>query len=341
MARIGWIDAAKALGIFAVYLGHFGAEVGLFHPFVFQYHVPLFFFLAGCTRRLRKRTVKEGVLGATRKLLLPFFLFGLMYLAVYVLVTNSVAELPAQLLILAKGAPRNQFAATSLWFLSCLWVLEVGFSLLEGLRPPLLAVLAAGIQVVVYRLLPVNPTADPKGWYNVDSALAYAVFFILGYVLLPLLDRVIRGEGGAVRWVKHGVGILCMAYAVWMFVTQSEPYVRWYFEVPFFDVIGSVLHPLVLMIAVMYAASFLAGFDFATRAGRSTLYLCGNENALRLMLPVLLQTLGLNLTVQAPLSAMVVIGCLFAFQIRFLIPLQRRLRRGSEERSESPLKRNK
>jgi len=40
--RYEWVDVLKALGIFSIYLGHFGKATGKLYPFVFEYHVPLF-----------------------------------------------------------------------------------------------------------------------------------------------------------------------------------------------------------------------------------------------------------------------------------------------------------
>ena len=41
--RYNWIDTLRFLGIFAIYLGHFGNRAGKLYLFVFSYHVPLFF----------------------------------------------------------------------------------------------------------------------------------------------------------------------------------------------------------------------------------------------------------------------------------------------------------
>ena len=45
--RIAWVDVFKFLGIWAIYIGHFGEAAGKVYPFVFTYHVPMFFFAAG------------------------------------------------------------------------------------------------------------------------------------------------------------------------------------------------------------------------------------------------------------------------------------------------------
>ena len=46
--RVEWIDIAKFIGIFTIYLGHFGNDAGLAARFVFYFHVALFFFISGC-----------------------------------------------------------------------------------------------------------------------------------------------------------------------------------------------------------------------------------------------------------------------------------------------------
>lgn len=38
--RIIWIDIAKFMSIFCIYIGHFEENVGFMHKFVFAFHVP-------------------------------------------------------------------------------------------------------------------------------------------------------------------------------------------------------------------------------------------------------------------------------------------------------------
>ncbi|HFO9614052.1 TPA: acyltransferase family protein, partial [Escherichia coli] len=45
--RLEWIDSLKAVAIFWIYLGHFGDNAKQLYPFVFSFHVPLFFFISG------------------------------------------------------------------------------------------------------------------------------------------------------------------------------------------------------------------------------------------------------------------------------------------------------
>jgi len=52
--RINYLDVAKFIGIFCIYLGHFGTYAGAAYPFVFTFHVPLFFFLSGCSETMSR-----------------------------------------------------------------------------------------------------------------------------------------------------------------------------------------------------------------------------------------------------------------------------------------------
>ena len=45
--RYAWVDTLKILGMFAIYIGHFADLAGFSYSYVFTYHVPLFFFMAG------------------------------------------------------------------------------------------------------------------------------------------------------------------------------------------------------------------------------------------------------------------------------------------------------
>ena len=53
-SRLEWADVLKALGIIAIYVGHFGKDAGGLYLFVFSYHVPLFFFAAGLFAKVKE-----------------------------------------------------------------------------------------------------------------------------------------------------------------------------------------------------------------------------------------------------------------------------------------------
>lgn len=333
--RVAWLDVAKCLGIFAVYIGHFGKDAGLIYDYVFQFHVPLFFFLAGCTRRISAGKPLDSVKQATKNLLIPFFLFGLIYLALLALVVDSLNDTPGHLLILLKGAPRNQFAAGSLWFLTCLWVIEVLFSLIQRWKWFLQVPVSIGLYLIATKVLPWNPLFEPRGWYNVDSALAYFLYFVLGYTLFPVLEKWFHTNQDKRKIALHSVGVLSLAYGVFVFQTQARYHVQLYLNVPGYDVAGTILHTCILVFSAVYAARLLQGVGILRRTGQDTLNLCGNEDAVRMLFPIAWKTIGLNIQFVSPMSFPVYAVVLIGVVRKLITPAERNLFRRIMRRKES------
>lgn len=99
VARIGWIDAAKGLGIALIVVGHVFStrEPSLFYQYLYAFHVPLFFFLAGLTLRIEQGQLAPLVRKKLRSLMLPYLVYALLgylfYLAGYALTTLMGSEL--------------------------------------------------------------------------------------------------------------------------------------------------------------------------------------------------------------------------------------------------------
>jgi len=71
--RIIWIDNLRSIGILAVVLGHIASPLG---SFIYSWHMPLFFFLAGFFIKYELST-KEFIKKDIKKLLIPYFIFSL------------------------------------------------------------------------------------------------------------------------------------------------------------------------------------------------------------------------------------------------------------------------
>ncbi|MBR2823438.1 MAG: acyltransferase family protein [Clostridia bacterium] len=323
--RIAWLDAARGLGIAMVYLGHFGQEAGMSYDFVFQFHVPLFFFLAGCTGTLHRRPPKEAFRRAAERLLIPYLFFGVIYLAALVIVQDSTEGMGGQLRIFLTGATRNQFAAGSLWFLTCLWVMETVNIAVSRLNPWLRVAVAAGLYALAVKALPANPMFTPQWPMNVDSAMGYFLYYTLGAVLFRGVEALFRAESVRGKAALHGAGALSLAYAAFVMLTHARDHVRWYLNVPGYDLAGTVLHTSILIFAALYAARWLQGCRPLRETGQDTLYLCGCEDLLRMTVPMALRTFGLGITIVNPFSAMVYAAALIALARRTAVPLEKKI----------------
>lgn len=140
MKRVDWIDRYKGLLIILVVMGHVvgggyhltqGTSQQLLHYLyitIYSFHMPAFFFLAGITWRDRENeTFGRFLLKKSKRLLVPYFIFGIASSVLFCLMSGSF------------GASVEQSATTSYYqgryassFLTCLWGLVHGGGLANG-----------------------------------------------------------------------------------------------------------------------------------------------------------------------------------------------------------------
>lgn len=71
--KIDWINNLRAIGILAVILGHIASPFG---AFIFSWHMPLFFILAGFFIRFELVT-KDFIVKDFKRLMIPYFIFAI------------------------------------------------------------------------------------------------------------------------------------------------------------------------------------------------------------------------------------------------------------------------
>lgn len=131
--RINWIDIARGIAMCAIVLGHTLPSSDA-KTMLYAFHVPLFFLLSGLTFSFKPGFVAFVKKMATR-LLIPYFIFGLISIAVYCAVgsfaasergSGGVLGLPEMLTGLIYGSGTGQLGFNKpLWFLPCLFSLEI------------------------------------------------------------------------------------------------------------------------------------------------------------------------------------------------------------------------
>jgi hypothetical protein len=103
MNRIAWIDDLKGLGIFLIALGHVVATVqimsngavanalGMAFDYIYSFHVPFFFLLAGLTFSTRKG-FRDFAKGKFYRLMAPYFVWGMFSAALFVLMGSMTVK---------------------------------------------------------------------------------------------------------------------------------------------------------------------------------------------------------------------------------------------------------
>lgn len=312
--RILWVDTLRFLGMLAIYVGHFGQVSGRAYSFVFIYHVPLFFFVSGAVESLVETNCDfiRYVWKKFQSIMLPYFFFSL----ITILILFLSQELPADSLIaMAKQTllgVRNATVAGALWFLPCLFVMSVLFGLIRRVINKHWLILLIGLAALVIAefLLPYRPVSDPRWFWNIDSALYYLIFFVLGYLTFPLILGAIN------KLDKYKVIIvvftaLAVIYSSLLFFGVHY-FTRLLALTPGASQMIAVVDALVIIWVNICAAIFLERFEILQKLGKNTLWFCGNEFVVKFLFANALAIFGVNLKIANPLIVILYcVGLLF------------------------------
>jgi len=224
--RVGWIDLLKGYGIILVFLGHTTLINQYIDHYIFSFHMPLFFFLAGFFYK-DSSTIKfrDFVLEKTNTRLIPYFTFGALTYCIWLLpillrkfeIYEGLTSIPESLFVKpllgmfygvgdSNWLPHNGL----LWFLACLFITEIIFFFVKKISGAnlsifLLCLLGCGVLGYIDSLY--FPTRPPFG---VDIALTAVVFYGFGSLLKKHLLKIDVGLAIAFLCISLG-GILAFA----------------------------------------------------------------------------------------------------------------------------------
>jgi len=186
--RIKWIDILKGIGIVLVVVGHANfifanATTTMFiQKYIYSFHMPLFFFLSGYLFVKEKYpSFKKLIHAKVKTLLVPYFLFSILSLIVYVIygLTHNYKLIEFKTMVIQVLYLNNKVVWNEvLWFLVCLFVVEVMFYFIPKSKTKLILLVCA---IIGYSLsLITNYFILPWG---VGVAFTAIVFYGLGSLI--------------------------------------------------------------------------------------------------------------------------------------------------------------
>lgn len=204
--RITWIDNAKTLGIFLVVWGHTSGIGDFALRFVYVFHVPLFFFLAGVVAKEQHLALSWAayVRRTARVLLIPYVFFWAVSYAYWLAASplrGDAASWTEPLWGLVYGTGDRLLHNVVLWFFPCLFLTTMLFWGLYRLRPRWVAVLlTAGLGTLGAVL--------PTWWgfripWSLEAALVAVGFYGLGFASRERLTRLLARGPESLPWLSR------------------------------------------------------------------------------------------------------------------------------------------
>ena len=201
--RIGWIDAAKGLGILLMIMGHTPID-SKFLYYIYSFHMPLFFILGGITFSIKK-DFKSFVWHKFKSLLIPYAFFACCLILFYYslkLIFHSRYD-PVQDAISFVLQDHH----TYLWFLVTLFVCEIlAYVVIKCIHNKLIKYETIALIITTVLLITFHYFTVTQGWINLVWTLDL-VPVSLAFVLTGVLYRKHGGAAGQTKSAKY-IGLL-------------------------------------------------------------------------------------------------------------------------------------
>ena len=160
--RINKFDNLKGLAIILIVLGHMlfltkYTSIILLKNFIFVFHLPIFFFVAGYFSKIDSDEPKKAI----KRLLIPYLLFCIIYkIFLYLIIgeTSGIIFL----------APEH-----TLWFLISLFTMKIFLPLLNKLKYPVITITVLALLI---GFIPLN-----IGYLGVSRTVAFLPIFLVGF----------------------------------------------------------------------------------------------------------------------------------------------------------------
>lgn len=320
--RIEWIDVARFFGIFFIYLGHFGTAVGASYNFVFTFHVPLFFLISGCVENFNKeQKFGKYILKKIKNILIPFFTFSIISIIIHFFYKSaSIGDIKVWLMYLLKGNIRNTFFAGSLWFLTCLFIVEILFYIIKKINNKQIILIICFIIYMFYKnILPQTPYL----LYNLDSALYYIIFYAIGYITYPYILELFKLDTLQKKILYTITGTISFLYTALLFF-QKEPF-RMFYSIQYIKDIILIIRPLITIYLIFILSKMFEKNELMNKLGKNTLYLCGCEYIVKTLVICFVSIFGMNITITTPLSGYIYTFFLLIIANKYVNPILRQI----------------
>lgn len=188
--RLDYIDIAKALGMLTIMWGHIA--VGKSVTFVYAFHIPLFFILSGMVFTQNKYPdFKSFVKRRIQTLIIPYIIYSFITWAIWAMfsyVTHVKVEsywMPLLQTFIAQGSEGYLVHNVPLWFVSCLFVVELVYYWISKLPDVWNVIVCLLLAIMSHVLINYCTFFDftTLPW-SIEVAMAAIIFYASGHLFI-------------------------------------------------------------------------------------------------------------------------------------------------------------
>lgn len=173
--RLAWIDIAKGYGILLVILAHIYK-----FEYIYSFHLPLFFIISGYTHNSTNVDFYIFLRKKFRTVVIPYFSLGtVLLLYSFITYAKNNYETSQYVQLFVKFILQERL--WTLWFLSCLFVLNIYFYWLVRLFRDDLRLIGAVVAALSVLMLIYYKSGGGAWIWNADASIIALTFYFSGY----------------------------------------------------------------------------------------------------------------------------------------------------------------
>ena len=300
--------------------------------YVFAYHVPLFFFLSGCMDTLDKeQNYFKYVWKKLKAIIIPYYGFAFLIILLQTLAVNAdFHTILHWVKIVLLGCMRNEFFAGSIWFLTCLFIVQIIFKIFKYCNSKVLIIIFSIICIIIYCIF--FPFKMHELPYNIDAALWYIGFYALGYIFFPYIKDLFSSKKLSTKiiftfFIISGIVISILVYLrvipmEYLKTVEASSNSVWKESLRYLVLI---VVPLVLIMFNLCISKLLCEFSMLSKMGRQTLYLCLNEYIIRNIVIFTVCLIGLDIHTNNAVMVIIYATFLVLIGCYIIIPFEKKV----------------
>lgn len=286
--RKKWIDQARGLSIFLVVYGH---NFPINEPYIYSFHVPLFFFIAGMfhPKNVTFSVVKRRAI----MILVPYFIWATLLFLFWAFVGRKFGDSSeAGLSVLdnflgifyAQGGQTYMDWGIPMWFLPCIFLVFVSYAAIQKIKNRLVSQILLLVVVLAGFIIP--KTLEIHLPWSLDVAWVAMGFYAFGNVLKETLFKLTKLQALVTLVILGIIHVVTFYYNP----SKVDMYRSLYGDEVFFFVSG-----LTGSVAYLLFFKLVPVFNFLSYLGKHTIVILATHlRALTVIKLVLMLVVGMT-----------------------------------------------
>lgn len=179
-----------------------------------------------------------------------------------------------------------------------------------------------GLYFVSELVMDPRPIMEPRFYWNLDSACYYIIYYCIGWLNYEPVNKMMSSENKKVKCLRTIGLVVCAFFSAKLFFGRNLLN-EWTGAYPVCAEINSIINAMFSILLVIAVSNYLSHNEFICKMGKNSLYLCGNEYLIKLLVPMVFSMIGITVAPTSPVQFGIYTFVLLIAANYVLVPLEK------------------